>query len=165
MGTAPRVTLSTRAHARRVVRSYGAGMTSNVVPRPRRAPWTQVLGGTAVGVLSAAAWAGWMGWDEQYQIDPVTQVASGPYEAWQVVGCVVSLLVVLVGALTAGVHPLVASPAMTVAFTAAWTATAAPRDDTGMYGVGMVLLFIGLAAGTAIVSVVFVALRGALRRR
>ena len=74
-----------------------------------------------------------------------------------------SLLVVLVAAILAGVHPVVASAAMTVAFTAAWTSTAAPQDDTGMYGVGMVLVFVGLTGATAIVSVAVVALRRALR--
>ena len=49
--------------------------------------WAQVLGGLTVAVLSAGSWLAWMGWDDEYQIDPRTQVASGPYEAWQVVGC------------------------------------------------------------------------------
>lgn len=150
---------------RRAGRTYGAAMTSNVVPRPRVAPGRQVFGGVCVAVLAVAAWFGWMGWDSQYQIDPVTQVASGPYEAWQVIGCVVSLLVVLVGALLAGVHPVVASAAMTVAFTGAWTATAAPQDETGMHGVGMVLLFIGLATATTLVSLTVIGLRRLRPRR
>ncbi|WP_327002873.1 hypothetical protein OHA72_48585 [Dactylosporangium sp. NBC_01737] len=47
---------------------------------------------------------------------------------------------------------------MTVAFTAAWTATAASTDDTGMYGVGTILL-LGLAAGTTVVSMIVLGLR------
>jgi hypothetical protein len=100
-----------------------------------------------------------MGWDHDYQIDPRTQVASGPYETWQVVGCAVSLLVLPVAVLLPGVRWFVASPVMTVAFTAAWTATAAAADDTGMYGVGTIMLLFGLAAGTTAVSLVVPALR------
>lgn len=113
----------------------------------------------AVAVLAALTWFAWMGWDTTYQVDPVTQVASGPYEAWQVIGCALSLLVLLVGALLAGVRPIPASAALTLAFTAAWTATAAPNDETGLYGVGMILVLVGLTAGTTVVSLVVLGLR------
>src|SRR5690242_3064267 len=108
-------------------------MTTQVANRPHSRPWAQVLGGLSVAVLSAGSWFAWMGWDHQYQIDPRTQEASGPYEAWQVVGCGGSLLILLVAALLMRVRWFVAAPAMTVAFTAAWTATAASTDDTGLY--------------------------------
>jgi len=121
--------------------------------------WFQVAGGLTVAVLSAGSWWAWMGWDHEYLIDPLTQTASGPYETWQVVGCAGSLLVVLVAALLLGVRWFVASPVMTVAFTAAWTATAAAADDTGMYGVGTIALLVGLAVGTAAVSMCVLALR------
>jgi hypothetical protein len=129
--------------------------------------WIQFPGGLGVALLSAALWFGWMGRDGEYQIDPVTQVASGPYEAWQVLGCAGSLLVVLVGALLAGVWAVVASAAMTLAFTAAWTATAASRDDSGLYGVGAMLVLIGVAMATAVVSLATIGLRRlwAARRR
>lgn len=142
-------------------------MATNVAHRPHSVVWIQVLGGLGVAVLSAGVWFGWMGWDSEYQVDPVTRVASGPYEAWQVIGCVVSLLVVLVGALLLGVRALVASVAMTVAFTVAWTAAAAPGDETGTSGVGTVLVFVGLAMATAVVSLATIGLRrlrGAGRR-
>ena len=118
-----------------------------------------MIGALAVAVFSAGAWFAWLGWDSTYQVDPATQVATGPYEAWQVIGCGLSLLVVFVGALLAGVRPLLASAALTLAFTAAWTATAAPRDETGLYGVGMILLLIGLTGATAVVSFVVLGLR------
>jgi hypothetical protein len=126
----------------------------------RRRPRFQVLGALAVAALSALQWYAWMAWDTEYQTDPVTQVSSGPYEAWQVAGCAAALLVVFVGALLSGVRPLWASAAMTLSFTAAWTATAAPADSTGLYGVGMIMLLAGLAAATAAVSLVI----GGLRR-
>jgi hypothetical protein len=134
-------------------------MTSTFGSRRRSTPWFQVAGTAAVAVLAAALWYAWMGWDTSYQTDPVTQVTSGPYEAWQVAGCALSLLVVFVGALLIGVRPLWASAALTLGFTAAWTATAAPADETGMYGVGMILLLIGLAAATAVVSLTVLGIR------
>jgi hypothetical protein len=120
---------------------------------------SKVLGGLVVAVLSAAAWFGWMGWDTEYDIDPVTQSASGPYQAWQVIGCGVTLLVLLVGALLVGVPAPVACVAITVPFTAAWTTTAAATDETGLFVVGAVLVFLGLAAATTVVSAVTVRLR------
>ncbi|HLL68642.1 MAG TPA: hypothetical protein VK453_23440 [Micromonosporaceae bacterium] len=127
----------------------------------------QALGVLAVAVCSALSWVAWLGWDQQYQVDPVTGVGSGPYEAWQVIGCALSLLTLFVGALLAGVRPLPASAALVLAFTAAWTIQAARTDDTGLYGVGMILLLVGLSMATALVSVLTLALREVLivRRR
>lgn len=75
------------------------------------------------------------------------------------VGCALSLLVLFVGALLAGVRPVPASAALTLAFTATWTAEAAPQDETGMYGVGMLMLLVGLSVGTILVSVATLGLR------
>jgi len=49
------------------------------------------LGGTALalGLFAAAMWFAWLGWDhEYYQVDGVSQ---GPYRAWQVFGCGLSI--------------------------------------------------------------------------
>ncbi|WP_433305080.1 hypothetical protein ACQP2F_17105 [Actinoplanes sp. CA-030573] len=134
-------------------------MTTQEVGLPRSPVWVQIAGGLTVAALSAGSWWAWMGWDHVYRIDPRTDAVSGPYEAWQVVGCAVTLLVVLVAALLLGVRWFVASPVMTVAFTAAWTSTAAAADDTGMYGVGAIALLFGLTAGTTVVSIIVLALR------
>ncbi|WP_217142278.1 hypothetical protein [Streptomyces sp. AC627_RSS907] len=45
-----------------------------------------------VGRWAVPLWAGWLGWDQQWDVRPDGST-SGPYEAWQVVGPVVSLLV------------------------------------------------------------------------
>ncbi|MEU7871868.1 hypothetical protein [Dactylosporangium sp. NPDC049140] len=52
---------------------------------------------------------------------------------------------------------------MTVGFTAAWTVTAAAADETGLFAVGAVLVFLGLAAGTASVSAAIWAVRRSRR--
>lgn len=133
-------------------------MASNVEHRHRSVAW-QGLGALGVAVLSAALWFGWMGWDTEYHVDAETQATSGPYEAWQVIGCVVALLVLHVGALLLGVRALVASVALTLAFTAAFTTTAAADDESGLFLVGAVLVFLGLAVASAVISVIVVALR------
>ena len=134
-----------------------------MTPTVKRGTEFQVAGAVAVALLSALSWFLWMGWDSEYQI--VDGVASGPYEAWQVVGCALSLLVVYVGALVLGLRPLLAAPALILAFTTAWTVQAAGEDETGMYGVGTIALLIGLTAGTALVSAVVLPLRARLARR
>ncbi|BCJ44754.1 hypothetical protein GCM10010168_15670 [Actinoplanes ianthinogenes] len=119
----------------------------------------QVGGVVAVAVLAAGSWFGWMGWDHEYQTDPVTGVVSGPYEAWQVIGCAVTLLAIFAGAVVAGVRPAFVSIALTLAFTAAWTYTAAAEDATGLYGAGAVLLLLGLGLATAVATLVVALIR------
>ncbi|GAA0811022.1 hypothetical protein [Spirilliplanes yamanashiensis] len=142
-------------------------MTSISAGQSRSNPRFPVLGTIAVAAGAVLTWFAWLGWDSQYQVDPATGVSSGPYEAWQVVGCAVTLLALFVGALLAGVRPVPAGAALTVAFTAAWTAHAAATDDTGLYGVGMFMLLIGLGLATTVVGAVTMELRGrwAARRR
>lgn len=119
----------------------------------------QVGGTVAVAVLGVAIWFGWLGWDTEYQVDAAGN-QSGPYEVWQVAGAVVSLVAVLVAAVLLGVRKFPAAAALTVAFTAAWTVGAASSDDSGLFAVGAVLVFGGMALGSAVVA----ALAGLARR-
>jgi len=135
-----------------------------MTPVRKRGTEFQVAGVLAVAILSALSWFAWMGWDHQYQVD--RGVPTGPYQTWQVAGCAVTLLVVFAGALLAGVRPLLAAPALILAFTASWTVQAAGEDETGMYGVGTVALLLGLTAATALVAAVVVPVRASwLARR
>ena len=105
-----------------------------------------------VAVLSAACWFAWFGWDTTYQVDPATGVASGPYEAWQVLGCVLSLAaVVVLGSLVLG--PWWTVLTATVAFTVAFSVTAS-SDETGLWGVGALLVAFGVAAGSTVLAMV-----------
>ncbi|UZN02816.1 hypothetical protein [Cellulomonas sp. S1-8] len=114
-----------------------------------------------VAALSAACWFAWMGWDTEYQTDPGTGAVTGPYEAWQVVGCLVSLVLVTVLAVRMlGRWRTVVTVA--VAFTAAWSLTQAPTDSSGLWVVGALLVLAGTAAGAGVVAVVAAAVR---RRR
>jgi hypothetical protein len=110
----------------------------------------KALAAVGIAVLAAGSWFGWMGWDHTYQYDAAGQ-ASGPYEAWQVAGCVLTLAVLAAaGALL--VSPWLTALLVTVPFTAAWIATAAPSDDTGLWAVGAILVLGALAAGSAVVA-------------
>jgi hypothetical protein len=109
------------------------------------------LGAIGLAVLTVAAWWLWLGWDTQYQNDPVTGVSSGPYEAWQVTGCVLCLAAIAVaGGLL--LRPWIVISVMTVAFTVAWSWSAARTDDTGLWLVGAFLVVAGLSSGSAALS-------------
>lgn len=68
------------------------------------------------------------------------------------IGCALSLVVLLVAALLVGVKPLRGGAALTAGFTTAWTVHAAVRDETGLFGVGMMMLLFGLGTATALVT-------------
>ncbi|MBT2478158.1 hypothetical protein [Streptomyces sp. ISL-94] len=44
-----------------------------------------------VFLVPVAAWAAWLGWDQHRDVHPDGSV-TGPYEAWQVIGLVLTLL-------------------------------------------------------------------------
>jgi len=114
-------------------------------PRPT---WVLVL---LLSVLTVAAYVAWLAWDSTYQTDPVTGAVSGPYEAWQVVGCALTLGVL---ALLAGMRrrPGVALAVVPLVFTVAWSVDAATTDESGLWLVGAVLVLAGSLAGVAAVA-------------
>lgn len=111
-----------------------------------------------------AVWWFWLGRDDEYQIDPLTGVSSGPYEAWQVAGCVLSLAVIaVVGGILS--PPWMVAPVVTLTFTVAWSLAAASSDETGLWVVGAVLVFVGLGFGSAALSTGAWIARSVRRRR
>lgn len=104
----------------------------------------------ALAFASAACWWLWMAWDRTYQHDPVTGAASGPYQPWQVVGCVLSLVAVAVLAVRR-INPVAAAGIMTVSFTSAWSWAAATADDSGLWAVGATMVLLGMLTGSTIV--------------
>jgi hypothetical protein len=122
------------------------------------------IGAIGIAAATVATYVAWLGWDTGYQVDPVTHVESGPYEAWQVVGCVVTLLAL---AVVAGpvFMPWVVAPVMTVSFTAAWAVGAALRDESGLWFVGAIGVFVGMAIGSTVVSMLAWAVRRAFAGR
>ena len=116
-----------------------------------------LIGAAVLAAATVLTWWLWLGRDTEYQID-ANGVASGPYTTGQVAGCVLTLLVLLVAAVLLGVRPRLAAAAMTIAFTVAWTAQAS-SDETGLFMVGAIMVFVGSAIGTSVVAVATHALR------
>jgi hypothetical protein len=117
-----------------------------------------LAGAAVLAVATVVTWYAWLGHDTGYQVDAAGN-PSGPYTPAQVAGCVLTLAALLVAAVVLRVHPLGAAAAMTAAFTTAWTAQAAARDETGLFLVGAVLVLAGTAAGTTVVALATRALR------
>ncbi|SFA81760.1 hypothetical protein SAMN05216266_101620 [Amycolatopsis marina] len=117
----------------------------------------------ALAALTVAVWWVWLGLDNGYKFDQATQTTSGPYEAPQVIGCVVSLIVL---AAAAGwllpVVPVVVT--MTVAFGAAWSVNAATSDASGLWAVGAALVTVGVAAGATVIALGMKAIRRRYKR-
>lgn len=110
-----------------------------------------------LGAAAAASWWAWMAWDHNYQRDPATGEMHGPYQAWQVGGCVLTLLALgLYGAIRW--HPLTVT-LMPICFTLAWSWTAAPTDDTGLWVAGAILVLIGTSVGAFLVGLLGLTVR------
>lgn len=132
--------------------------------RTARPPLSRDLGwGLGLAVVAAAAWFAWMGWDDEYWYDAAGD-AHGPYETWQVVGCVLTLLIagVLGSALWRPLGPMAVMP---VAFTAAWIVTSAPRDDQGLWPVGALFVLVGMVLGAGLVGSIVAAFHPPSTRR
>lgn len=95
-----------------------------------------------LALVTAALWGAWLGWDhEYYDVDGVPQ---GPYRAWQVVGCVLTIgAAAVVAYLVArrGLVLLAFAGALGVAVP--WSIDAAASDESGLWGVGLIMIVIG----------------------
>ncbi|MFG3289369.1 hypothetical protein ACGF3G_11265 [Streptomyces sp. NPDC048179] len=112
----------------------------------------RVLVPTSVSAgVSVAAWAVWLGWDQEYDVAADGSV-SGPYAVWQVAGLVVTLLLA-VGWVAARGHSAAAVAGTTAGLTVAagvdWS-----DDASGLFMVGVVLVMVGSFVGSAVVAAV-----------
>ncbi|MFY0409197.1 hypothetical protein [Solicola sp. PLA-1-18] len=138
-------------------------MTTAAHPARRSWPVT-VRDVVLLAAAGAGAWWAWLGWDHTYYTDPATGYAAGPYRPWQVVGCVLTLLAVAAIAYVR-LRPLVVGVVVTIAFTVAFASSAMPGDDTGLAGVGVVMVLVGTALAATVLGSVATAVRTALARR
>ncbi|MER8029309.1 hypothetical protein ABTZ78_10140 [Streptomyces bauhiniae] len=102
-------------------------------------------------VASAALWAAWLGWDQHRDTHPDGST-TGPYEPWQVIGLVLTLLVpVCWGALRRHAQGAVVgtSAGLTIAAFYDWS-----DDATGLFMVGVTLILLGSLAATGTVAAV-----------
>ncbi|MGW5462805.1 hypothetical protein [Streptomyces sp. NPDC003996] len=101
--------------------------------------------------LSLAAWAVWLGWDQHRDVHPDGST-TGPYEAWQVIGLVLTLLVPVCWAASRR-HLAAAVLGPTVGLTLAayydWS-----DDSSGLFVIGVGLVMIGSLVTTVIISAV-----------
>lgn len=97
-------------------------------------------------------WFAWLGWDDEYYL--VDDVYQGPYRAWQVIGCGVSVVVatlavfIVVGKYRALMLWVFASIA---GFAIPWSIDAEATDDSGLWVIGLMTLLIGGVCGLLVV--------------
>ncbi|MFJ3727464.1 hypothetical protein ACIPYQ_33540 [Streptomyces sp. NPDC090045] len=121
-------------------------------------PAPRLLTALLLAVVASAAWAAWLGWDQHRDVQPDGS-QTGPYEAWQVIGLVVTLLVPVCWAAFRG-HAAGAVAGVTAGLTIAaaydWS-----DDASGLFVIGVGMVMVGTLAVTAGVC----ALIGAVGRR
>ncbi|MEU5979734.1 hypothetical protein [Streptomyces sp. NPDC047315] len=103
----------------------------------------------ALAGAAAAAWAAWLGWDQQRD-QHADGYTTGPYEAWQVVGLVFTLLAPVYWAAARAYVPaavLGTTAGLTVAAYYDWS-----DDASGLFVIGVGMIMLGTLAATGLVS-------------
>ncbi|WP_151774399.1 hypothetical protein [Streptomyces abyssomicinicus] len=117
-------------------------------PRPRRSVLPHLLSVLVLSAVAAAAWAGWLGWDQERDVQPDGST-TGPYEAWQVIGLVLTLLAaVVLTALRRYYVGAVLGTAIGLAG-AAWYDWS--DDASGLFAVGVFMITVTTLGATALV--------------
>ncbi|MGW2703832.1 hypothetical protein [Streptomyces sp. NPDC001340] len=118
-------------------------------------PVLQLLSIPVLAGVSLALWAAWLGWDQHRDVHPDGST-TGPYEAWQVIGLVLTLLAPVCWAAArrymAGAV-LGTSAGLTVAAYYDWS-----DDASGLFVVGVGMVMIGSFVVTSVVSAVIAGL-------
>src|SRR4051812_18679816 len=116
-----------------------------------RKPVLQLLSILLLAVTALALWAAWLGWDQHRDVQP-DGTTTGPYEAWQVIGLVLTLLAPVCWAASrhyiAGAV-LGTTAGLTVAAYHDWS-----DDSSGLFVVGVGMVMMGSLVVTAVVSAV-----------
>ncbi|MFI5687126.1 hypothetical protein [Streptomyces sp. NPDC051636] len=114
-------------------------------------PVLQLLPIIALAGVSLAAWAAWLGWDQNRDVQP-GGTTTGPYEAWQVIGLVLTLLAPVCWAASRryGAGAVFGTTAgLTVAAYDDWS-----DDSSGLFMVGVGMVMMGSFIVTAVISAV-----------
>ena len=114
-------------------------------------PVPQLVSILLLAGVSLAVWAAWLGWDQHRDVQP-DGTTTGPYEAWQVIGLVLTLLAPVYWAASrryiAGAA-LGTTAGLTVAAYYDWS-----DDSSGLFMVGVGMVMTGSLVVTAVVSVI-----------
>ncbi|MFF9854163.1 hypothetical protein [Streptomyces litmocidini] len=109
--------------------------------------------------VAAMMWAAWLGWDQHRDVHPDGST-TGPYEAWQVIGLGLGLLIPVCWAAFRG-HVVAAalgtSGGLTLAAAYDWS-----DDASGLFVIGVGMVMIGSAAATGLAAVLTSALHKAV---
>ncbi|GAA0349826.1 hypothetical protein ACKI1I_10975 [Streptomyces turgidiscabies] len=106
--------------------------------------------------VALAAWAAWLGWDQQRDVHPDGST-TGPYEAWQVIGLVLTLLAPAYWAASRSRFPgaVLGIPAgLTVAAYYDWS-----DDASGLFVIGVGMVMVGSLAVTTALSAVIASVK------
>lgn len=110
---------------------------------------SQLLPTLVTAVASLTLWALWLGWDQRRDLQPDGS-STGPYEAWQVVGLVLTLLPPLYWAASRR-HIAGAVVGTTAGLTVAsfydWS-----DDASGLFVIGVTMVTLGSIAVTTALS-------------
>ncbi|ROQ72972.1 hypothetical protein EES39_33170 [Streptomyces sp. ADI92-24] len=107
-------------------------------------------------VLTLAVWAAWLGWDQKRDVHPDGSV-TGPYEAWQVIGLVLTLLAPVYWTASrryiAGAA-LGVPVGLTVAAYYDWS-----DDSSGLFMVGVGMIMVGSLIVTGVATAVIASVK------
>ncbi|MCX5083101.1 hypothetical protein ACFC1L_28065 [Streptomyces sp. NPDC056210] len=123
---------------------------------------SHLLATIALAGVAVAAWAGWLGWDQQRDVHPDGST-TGPYEAWQVIGLVLTLLPAVYWAASrryTAAAVIGTTAGLTVAAYVDWS-----DDASGLFMIGVCLVMMGSLVVTSALSAVIAALTGHGRGR
>lgn len=119
-------------------------------------PVPQLVWGLVLAGVSSALWAAWLGWDQQRDVH-ADGTTTGPYEAWQVIGLVLTLLVPVYWAASRR-YAAGAVVGVTVGLTASayydWS-----DDSSGLFAVGVGMVMVGSLAVTAALAAVIASVK------
>ncbi|MEO6471181.1 MAG: hypothetical protein ABIR57_04905 [Aeromicrobium sp.] len=106
-----------------------------------------------VALVGATSWFAWFAWDHTYYVDSKTGLEAGPYQTWQGVGSAIMVIAVVVIAVRFA-SPMKVALAAATGYAFGWGWTSMPGDESGMSGVGLVMVLIGVFVGTFLVGLV-----------
>ncbi|CAM5245107.1 hypothetical protein GCM10010329_54120 [Streptomyces spiroverticillatus] len=125
-------------------------------------PLPELYTGLALAVAAVALWAAWLGWDQVRDVQP-DGGTTGPYEPWQVIGLVLTLLLPVCWA---AYKRLLVGPVLGVAAGLTVAAFYDWSDDaSGLFVIGVGMIAVGSLIGTAVVVAVVNGLAENRRRR
>ncbi|MEU6494446.1 hypothetical protein ABZ890_29285 [Streptomyces sp. NPDC046984] len=105
----------------------------------------------ALAGVSLAVWAAWLGWDQHRDVQP-DGMTTGPYQAWQVIGLLLTLLAAVYWAASrryiAGAV-IGTTAGLTVAAYFDWS-----DDSSGLFMVGVGIVMVGSLVVTAVACAV-----------